>query len=60
LVFVNEHVLKTVLIHRKHIGVLAKKLHNAHQQIVEVHGTGALEAQLVLDINIGVLTFKHS
>ena len=37
LVFVYQNVLKALLVHTKHIGMLLEELHGTHEQIVEVH-----------------------
>ena len=42
LVFVNENVLKTLLIHPQNIGVLTEQAHHIGEQVVEVHCSGAL------------------
>jgi len=42
LVLVDQHVLESLLIVGKHIGVLAEQLHGLHQQVVEIHRARAL------------------
>ena len=37
LIFVNENVLKALLIHTQHVGVLTEQAHHIGEQIIEVH-----------------------
>ena len=58
LVLVDEDVLEALLIAAQHIGVVAEQLHGLHEQIVEVHRPGAVQARLVVAVHLGMLAVE--
>ena len=56
LIFVNQDVLKALLVNAKNLWVLLKETHHIHQEVIEIHCTRTLEAQLILGINLRMAT----
>ena len=53
LVLVHRDVGKAVLVALEDVGVVAQQLVGVHEQVIEVHGVGALEALLQLLVDLG-------
>ena len=58
LVLVDEHVAEALAVVLEHVGVLAEQADRVGQQVVEVHGAGALEPGLVLAVDVGDLALE--
>ena len=52
LVLVDQHVAEPVAVVLEHVGLGLEQLHGDGQQVVEVHRTGAVQAQLVLGVDL--------
>ena len=52
LILVDHHVLETLLIRAKNIGLVLKEKKSMQEQIVEIHGIGLTKALLVADIDL--------
>ena len=50
---VDEHVLEALLVVLEHVGAGAEEVDGDHEQVVEVHGAGRVEAVLVLAVDVG-------
>ena len=59
LVLVDQDVLEPALVLLQDLGVLAEQLDDLHQQVVEVHRPGRLQARLVLDVDLAVLALER-
>ena len=59
LVLVDQDVLEAALVVLEHLGVLAEQLDHLHQQVVEVHRPGLVQAGLVLDVDLAVLALER-
>ena len=55
---VDQDVSEPLLVRLQHVGVLLEQLDGLHQQVVEVHRAGAVEAQLVFAIDLGVFAVE--
>ncbi len=58
LVLVDQDVLEPLAVVLEHVAVLAEQHDGLHQQVVEVHRPGLLEAELVLGVDVGVLAVE--
>ena len=58
LVLVDQDVLEALLVVREHVGVLAEQRDGVHEQVVEVHRAGLLQAGLVLGVDVGDLALE--
>ncbi len=60
LVLVDENVFEAVLVRGEHTRMLAEQRDDVDEKIIEVHGTGTLQAVLVLGIHLRVLLLERT